>query len=422
MGRVVKGNQPSRPAKTAQKPNMLPTPAASSATSWSNASTTLSSPPLCSPNDLIQPAICTPLLLVKRTTPSSHIQTRRSLRRTARPQMLQAKPSTSVIGHATSSWPFNLAKSHDYLSTDAFISSVLDHYYRQVNYSTSNQPSIPQLKLALKRQFPYAQAWEQIKNPRVKNYLTEDVQLDGIMMGLAKVYSGSNRFDLQKQTEIAFCSWTSLLHYCTRKRIQSFETQLPLLTAAATIFQAKLMDEADVNIPSLVCMSKSPIKGMDSLTIKQYERKLADALQFKALYPTPHVLLYLFLDNLEAFIPIPRAMKLVSGLVLDELMKENFVRSLLLEYPQLFPRVGGIVFGVLFEVFAFFYIEVRPSALMRGHLMSVFLSSLDSSVQKQLNLDEFKEIHSEENARIIPQLHSQAIIEAIQQVRNLASS
>lgn len=419
MGRVVKGNQQSRPVKTVHKPNMLPTPAASSATSWSNASTTLSSPSLSSPNHLVQPAIFTPLLLVKQPSSTS---IRRSSRRTSRPQMLQSRQSQAQELSGTSSWPFNLAKSQDYLSTDAFIASLLDYYYRQLNYSTSMQRSIPQLKLALARQFPYAQAWERIKNPSVKNYLIEDAQLDGIMMGVAKVYSGSNRFDLQKQTEIAFCAWTSLLHYCTQKRIQSLEAQLPLLTAAAAIFQAKLMDEADVNIPSLVCMSKSLLKGMDSAVIKQYERKLSDALQFKALYPSPHVLLYLFLDNLELFIPIPRAMKLVSGLVLDQLMKENFVRSLLLQFPQLFPRIGGIVFGILFEVFSFFYIEVRPSSLMRGQLMTVFVSSLDSSVQTQLNLSAFAGICSEENARIIPFSHCQCIVKAIHQVRSLASS
>lgn len=386
----MKGQRLSRSSinrRSTSPERILPTPATSTATSWVNSSnSSLTSPTWnetfsCCPISEIDELDGLLVKLQSMAQPSK--RTRRSLRTSSRPQMIQK--STPPTRNRPSSWPFNVNDSRKSLSADAFMTGLVDFYHRRLAFDEEFE-SLASLRLALRRQFPYAQAFDKIKSVRRKHLILQSETVDRIMNSIARVYAGSSLFDLQKQSEIVFCAWTTLLQYACAKRIPR-DDQLPVLAVAATVLQAKLMDEADVNVESLL----KKTGGLNEFTItakevKMWERRVSSALQYKILYPSPHILLFLFLDNLDAFVPVPLTTKLVVGLVLDNLMYSGTFRQMILDSPGRFNRIGLLVFGVVAEVLAYFYVERSSSfgGLSRRQLLAVLLGTLDDRVRDLL--------------------------------------
>jgi hypothetical protein len=400
------------------KDSRLPTPATSSTTSWSNSSSSFSSSSptwndtfLCPTSEIDE---LDGLLVKLKTMSRASKRTRRSLR-TTRPQMIQSTAIPRIIRNS-SSWPFTLNDPRKSITADTFITGLVE-FYHQRRKALDAEPieSLESLRLALTRQFPYAKAFNKIISTKRKNLILQDETVDKIMNDVACIYAGSTLFDLQKQTEIVFCAWTTLLQYACTKRILRDE-QLPVLALAATVLQAKLMDEADVNIGEL--LKKTGLKETFEVEdVKVWERRISTALQFKILYPTPQVLLFLFFDNLDSFISVPLTTKLVCGLVLDNLMQSGAFRQMILDSPDRFSRIGLLVLGVMFEVLAYFYIERSLGSLSRRHLLSVLLETLDARIRVLLFWPSFDFRRPED---ILTPVQAQILHHAITEVRSVA--
>ena len=322
--------------------------------------------------------------------------------------------STIIPRIRNSSWPFTLNDPRKSITADAFISGLVE-FYHQRKSAVEPIESLEALRLALTQQFPYAKAFDKVISTKHKHLILQDASIDKIMNEIAHLYSGSTVFDLQKQTEIVFCAWTTLLQYACTKRIIRND-QLPILAAASTVLQAKLMDEADVNIESM--LRKTGLKDLfEAEEIKAWERRVSSALQFKILYPTPQVLLFLLFDNLDAFVTVPLTIKLVCSLVLDNLLHSGVFRGIILESPDRFGRIGPLVFGIMLEVLVYFYVERSLGSLSRRHLLSVLLDTLDTRVRKLLFWPSFDFNSPEE---ILTPAQSQQVHHAIAKVRLMA--
>ncbi len=398
-------------AKIASPVSRLPTPATSSTTSWTNSSSSFSS---SSPtwNDSFSYPISEVdeldgLLQKFKTMSRVSKRTRRSLR-TNRPQMLQ---NTAIPRLRNSSWPFSLNDPRKSISADVFITGLVEFFYQRKPVSIQ---SLEALRLVLRRQFPYHDAFDRILSTKRKALILQSDSIDKIMNSIAQIYAGNSVFDLQKQNEIVFCAWTTLVQYACTKRILRNE-QLPILAAVATILQAKLMDEADINIEIL--LKKTGLKAFSADEIKVWEIRVSSAVQFKLLYPTPHVILFLLFDNLDAFVPVPLTFKLICGLVLDNLLLSGAFRKIISEEPERFNRIGSLVFGILLEVMAYFYVERSLGSLSKRHLVLVLLSTLDEQVRELLLWPSFDFNVPED---ILSNSQVQLVCAAITEVRSVA--
>lgn len=405
--------------KRSSPERLLPTPATSTATSWTNSSSGLSSPtwnePFPSSAATSEMDDFDSLLVNWKFVSQATKRARRSFRTTRpRPQMIQNPVEPRL---SKTSWPFSFNNSRKTVTGDAFINGMLEFYFQKLAFGEP-VTSIDALRLALRRQFPYEKALSRVISVRRRDLIICDESTDAMMNSIAQVFAGSSLFDLQKQTEIVFCAWTTMLQYACKRRIIR-DDHVPLLTAASTILQAKLMDEADVNVESLL-KKAACLKDLTADQVKIWERRVSGALKYKILYPTPHVLLFLFLDNLDAFVSVPKTTKLVAGLVLDNLMASGVFRQLILQSPQRFGRIGTLVFGVLVEVLAHFYVERCANySLTRRQLVDVLIGTLDSAVKRHVFWESF-DFQSPED--ILSPNQVSLVSAAISQVRSVVLS
>lgn len=264
--------------------------------------------------------------------------------------------------HFTSSWPFRSLKS---ASTSA-----------KSPLRFNEKVPLDQLNRAVSRDFPYFRVLRGV-NGRIENLLF-DRELWKFLLNISTIYSGSDaQGDRQKRNEIAFAAWTTILRVYSVARVHG-AIQLYRFAVAAVTLQAKLLEEADVDLVKLerklAKLTKFPVSQEK---IKATERKISSLLHWKLLTPSPQVFLFLCMDVLSTLGPsaVPASLKLLVSKVLDVLIQSHFIHEYLRQQKQrdegncgIAPLVVAVLEIVLDDFFSAFPASPLNSKSIQGRL------------------------------------------------------
>lgn len=244
----------------------------------------------------------------------------------------------------------------------------------KLNFQIDSRIPIKELENILKRDFPYNFVIKEKLNDRIKNLLF-DKDLWKFLLNLSTIYSGSdpNGGDRQKRNEIAFASWTTILRVYAIKKIRGMD-QLNKLTVTSIILQAKLLEEADVDLNKLEKkLSKLTDTPISKESIKLTERKISSILNWKLLIPSPQVILFLCLDILDAAgLSLTTTLKLLVSKVMDHLIETFFIHEFLLttigKEKGIASLVVVVIETVLDDFFSLFPPKINPKELIKLYL------------------------------------------------------
>lgn len=288
------------------------------------------------------------------------------------------------IRRVHSSWPF---RSNSGKSDFNFVESLTDNLTIQ-------------LKRASSRDFPYFRAMNRL-NDREKGLLF-DRKLWKFLLTVSTVYSGTDlQGDRQKRNEIAFAAWTTLLRVYSLTRVRGLQ-QLDRLAVASVTLQAKLLEEADVDLVKLERkISKSTETKISKDLLKATERRISSLLDWKLLTPSPQVFLFLCLDVLSASgLDLPTTLKLLVSKVLDVLIEDYFIHDYLRDVEheeQAETGIASLVVSVIETVLGDFFSAFPETAteslkniqlhlpIKPVNLPTRFKERIEKSIEKIIN-------------------------------------
>lgn len=242
--------------------------------------------------------------------------------------------------------------------------------------------AMKRLKGALKRDFPYVRVIPGLTATIRARLMEKKLWL--FLIRAAQVYTGSSRSHRQKYTEIAFAAWTTLVRFYGKCEARG-EGQFLRLALAAVLLQAKLLEEADVDMSKLEKHRHFPqMASFDRGLLEASERRIAEVLGWKLLVPSPQVILFLCLDVIGAVLAVPMKLKLLVARTLDRLIEDFVLQECL--------GVGDVngVFGLVLQVLEgvltdFFGGNRRSLEILRESIKSMSAAASTKSVSENFN-------------------------------------
>lgn len=270
-----------------------------------------------------------------------------------RPRLLRSSSNSraSITKTLSSSWPFRSNPS------DKFFNFFAGDQNANCSKYSKNYFNL-QLKRLLQRDFPYDRVIGNLSQAARRMLFTKDLWT--FLLKVATIYTGEDvKGDLQKRNEVAFAAWTTLLRfYALMRRVRGGEGQVEKMAIASIVIQAKLLEEADVDLVKLERkLTKLGRFKVSKSEIEVNEGKICNLLGWKLLVPSPQVILFTLLDNVGVHVSLPASLKLLVSKVLDGLIEDFFLQ----EYYEsvdncgklagIVATVAEIVLGDFFSVF-----------------------------------------------------------------------